>query len=214
MNEYLEGSIPFDDSGPATDVAAAKAELRREVASLIAAMSAEERSAASERLAERIRALPQYADARRVLLYSALPDEADVGALIDDLLGRGREVLLPVSDTETRRIKVVSVSDPARELRDGAYGILEPLGGMPLEDPGAIDFVIVPGRAFDSGCRRLGRGKGYYDGFLSRLRPFGAGGPMKLGVAFSCQLAESVPTVPRDVSMDAVATEHKIIRPD
>ena len=214
MGEYLDDAIPFDDSGPATDIAAAKAELRCEVASLIAAMSAEERSAASARLVERVRKLPEFSAAGRVLLYSALPDEADVGALIDDLLGRGREVLLPVSDTEKREIRVVSVSDPARDLRDGAYGILEPLGGMPLEDPGAIDFVIVPGRAFDAAGRRLGRGKGYYDGFLSRLRPFGAGGPMKLGVGFSCQLAESVPTVPRDVSMDAVATEQRVIRRD
>jgi len=213
MGGHLADAIPFDDSGPATDVAAAKAELRYEVASLIASMSAEERSAASGLLVERVRELPEFAAARRVLLYSALPDEADVGALIDDLLGRGREVLLPVSDTASREIKVVSVADPARELRDGAYGILEPLGGMPLEDPGAIDFVIVPGRAFDSAGRRLGRGKGYYDGFLSRLRPFGSGRPMKLGVGFSCQLTESVPTVPRDVSMDAVATEQRVIRP-
>ncbi|MHC4251076.1 MAG: 5-formyltetrahydrofolate cyclo-ligase [Planctomycetota bacterium] len=213
MGEYLEDSIPFDDSSAAVDVAAAKAGLRREIKGRIAAMTPEERAEASSLLAERVRALPEFAAARRVLLYSALPDEADVGALMDDLIGRGREVLLPVSDTATREIKVVSVADPARELRDGAYGILEPLGGMPLEDPGAIDFIIVPGRAFDSDGRRLGRGKGYYDGFLSRLAPFGSGGPMKLGVAFSCQLADAVPTEPRDVNMDAVATERRVIRP-
>ncbi|MHC5056340.1 MAG: 5-formyltetrahydrofolate cyclo-ligase [Planctomycetota bacterium] len=212
MGEYLEDAIPFDDSGPEVDVAAAKAGLRREIKGRIAAMSPEARAEASAALSELVRELPEFAAARRVLIYSALPDEADMSALIEDLIGRGREVLLPVSDTAMREIKVVSVADPARELRDGAYGILEPLDGMPLEDPGAIDFVIVPGRAFDSGGRRLGRGKGYYDGFLSRLRPFGSGGPMKLGVAFSCQLAGAVPTEPRDVNMDAVATERRVIR--
>ncbi len=136
-----------------------------------------------------------------------------MGAIMDDLIGRGREVLLPVSVTKTREIKVVSVADPARELRDGTFGILEPTKGMPLADLSAIDFVIVPGRAFDSDGRRLGRGKGYYDGFLSRLKPFGAGGPMKLGVAFACQLADAVPVEPRDVNMDAIATEHRVIRP-
>ena len=156
MGNYLENAIPFDDSGPAVDVAAAKADLRREIKVRIAAMTPEERAQASSLLTERVQALPEFAVAGRVLLYSALPDEADVGALMDDLIARGREVLLPVADTATREIKVVSVSDPARELRDGAYGILEPLGGMPLEDPGAIDFVVVPGRAFDSGGRRLG----------------------------------------------------------
>ena len=38
-------------------------------------------------------------------------------------------------------------------------------------------------------------------------------GPMKLGVAFACQLADAVPTEPRDVGMDAVATERSVIRP-
>lgn len=214
MGEYLKDAIPFDDSGPASDIPKAKAELRREIRALVGAMMPEERERASALLIERVRALPEFAAARRVFMYCALPDEADVGALMDDLIGRGCEVLLPVSETASREIKVVSVADPARELRDGAYGILEPLGGMPLDDPGAIDFVIVPGRAFDPAGRRLGRGKGYYDGFLSRLQPFGAGGPMKLGVAFACQLADAVPTEPRDVNMDAVATEHRVIRPE
>jgi 5-formyltetrahydrofolate cyclo-ligase len=213
MGEYLEDAIPFDDSGATLDVAAAKADLRCEIKSLVEAMSAAERAEASAALSELVRELPEFAAARSVLVYSAMADEVDMSALIDDLIGRGREVLLPVSVTATREIKVVSVADPARELRDGAYGILEPVGGMPLEDVSAIDFVVVPGRAFDPAGRRLGRGKGYYDGFLSRLKPFGAGGPMKLGVAFACQLADTVPTEPRDVSMDAVATERRVMRP-
>ncbi len=213
MGEYLENAIPFDDSSAAVDVAAAKAGLRREIKSRVGAMSAEERAEASAALSGLVRELPEFAVARRVLIYSALADEVDMSALIGDLLGRGREVLLPVSETATREIKVISVADPARELRDGAYGILEPVGGLPLEDVSGIDFVIVPGRAFDPAGRRLGRGKGYYDGFLSRLKPFASGGPMKLGVAFACQFADAVPTEPRDVNMDAVATERRVIRP-
>ena len=206
--------IRFDYSSAGVETAAAKDELRRDIEARMTKISAEERSAASARLVERIQALPQYAEARSVLLYSALPDEVDMDPIMDDLLGRGRELLLPVLNIRESDISIVSVADPRRELRDGAYGILEPLDGMPLSDLNGIDFVIVPGRSFDAAGRRLGRGRGCYDEFLARLKPFGSGGPMKLGVAFACQLSEAVPTGPLDVSMDAVATESTFIRPD
>ena len=38
MSEHLDDSIPFDDSGPKVDVAAAKAELRLEIGNCVAAM--------------------------------------------------------------------------------------------------------------------------------------------------------------------------------
>ena len=131
---------------------------------------------------------------------------------MDGAIRTGREVLLPITDTERHELRVASVEDPARDLRDGAYGILEPRDGLPLGDPSALDLILVPGRAFDPGGGRLGRGKGYYDGFLSRLRPARADGPYKLGVGFACQLVESVPMQVRDVRVDAAVTEKGVAR--
>jgi 5-formyltetrahydrofolate cyclo-ligase len=199
--------IPLDGPLEGEDYAAAKSALRGEIKKRVAAMSSEARAAASAVICDEIAKLPEYQKARRILFYHGLPDEVDLAALMDRAIGTGREVLLPVSDTERRELKVVSVEDPARDLRDGAYGILEPREGLPLGDPAALDLILVPGRAFDSAGGRLGRGKGYYDGFLSRLRPARADGPYKLGVGFACQLVESVPMQVRDVRMDAVATE-------
>ena len=204
--------IPLDGPLEGGDYIAAKAALRREIKKRVASMPPEARARASAVICDQIAKLPEYRAARRILFYHALPDEADLAALMDSAVRAGREVLLPVSDTGRRELKVVSVEDPARDLRDGAYGILEPREGLPLGDPAALDLILVPGRAFDPGGGRLGRGKGYYDGFLSRLRPARVGGPFKLGVGFACQLVESVPMQVRDVRLDAAVTEKGVTR--
>jgi len=206
--------IPFDETGVGSseDLRKAKAELRRRIARLVAAMSFRERADASAAVARAVLELPEFVRARSIIFYSALPDETDLGALVDDAISSGREVLFPITDRERHELAFASVEDPLRDLREGAYGILEPREGLPLADLSHVDLVLVPGRAFDREGGRLGRGKGYYDGFLARVRPFGKGGPFKLGVAFACQLVERVPVGPRDVRVDAVVTELGVVR--
>jgi 5-formyltetrahydrofolate cyclo-ligase len=204
--------IPLDGPLEGEDYAAAKAALRREIRKRVASMPPEAREKASAVICDRIAKLSEYQKARRILFYHALPDEVDLAALMDGAIRTGREVLLPITDTERHELRIASVDDPARDLRDGALGVLEPRKGLPLGDPAALDLILVPGRAFDAAGGRLGRGKGYYDGFLSRLRPARVGGPFKLGVGFACQLVESVPMQVRDVRVDAVATEKGVMR--
>jgi 5-formyltetrahydrofolate cyclo-ligase len=63
--------------------------------------------------------------------------------------------------------------------------------------------MIVPGVAFDSEGHRLGRGKGFYDSYLSSPH---AARIYKIGVCFPWQLVESVLTEPHDIQMDEVIT--------
>ena len=171
MTSSDDAPIPIDGPLDSEDIAKEKAALRREMKARVAAMSAEERFAAGERVSDNIRALDEWRTAKAVLFYHALPDELNLDFLMDDAIQSGREVLLPVCDVEKRSMRIVGVTDPARDLREGAYGIMEPAHGMPLECVDTLDLVLVPGRAFDSRGGRLGRGKGYYDGFLGALRP-------------------------------------------
>ena len=85
-----------------------------------------------------------------------------------------------------------------QDLQAGAFGILEPTGKL-FTDYKKIDVAVVPGMAFDKEGRRLGRGKGYYDRFL-RLLP----NTYKIGICFSWQLVDHVPTDEHDILMDQV----------
>ena len=87
----------------------------------------------------------------------------------------------------------------AQSLSAGAYGIMEPQYGEPCRAEES-ELRVVPGVAFAEDGRRLGRGKGYYDRYLSRaeLRAF------TVGVCYGCQLRDDIPAEPHDKKVDMV----------
>lgn len=86
-----------------------------------------------------------------------------------------------------------------------------PQGPKPDQElhlPENIDLVLVPGLAFSQDRHRLGRGGGFFD----RLLGGRAAQAFKLGVCFSFQIVESVPTEAHDIIMDAIVTESATLR--
>lgn len=139
---------------------------------------------------------PRIAEGKTILLYCALPDEVPTMDFMEWLTVQGKRVLLPrvISDTDMELRRYTGHAD----LEKGAFGILEPVGET-FTDYAAIDVAVVPGMAFDREGHRLGRGKGYYDRFLSRI-PY----VYKIGVCFPWQVVDSVPTDGYDMRMDEV----------
>jgi len=69
-----------------------------------------------------------------------------------------------------------------------------------------VDFVLVPGVAFDSRCGRLGYGAGFYDGLLANRR---ISQTRLVAGAFEVQMVERVPMLAHDVYLDLVLTEKR-----
>ena len=65
------------------------------------------------------------------------------------------------------------------------------------------DLVLVPGLAFTRAGHRLGRGGGFYD----RLLAGRAKDALKVGICFSLQLLETIPTEAHDAVLDAVISD-------
>jgi 5-formyltetrahydrofolate cyclo-ligase len=59
----------------------------------------------------------------------------------------------------------------------------------------------VPLVAFDKNRNRLGRGKGYYDRYLTDKDSF------NIALAYSCQELEEIPINKNDVKMSMILTE-------
>ena len=126
--------------------------------------------------------------------YHALPFEADpvIGTL------PGVEWVFPRMTGESL------VFHRGERFTEGRFGITEPHASSEVIAPAMMTGVLVPGLAFDTNGGRLGRGKGLYDRALSSF------GGIAVGVAFSAQLIERVPTAKWDVPLDAIVTEQSV----
>ena len=67
------------------------------------------------------------------------------------------------------------------------------------------EVILVPGLAFSEKGERLGRGKGFYDKYLSQYRG------IKIGICFSEQLIENLPSEKHDETLDYIVTDERII---
>ena len=143
---------------------------------------------------------PRVQEADTILMYHSLPDEVNTHSALDKLLAMGKRVLLPkvISDT-VMTIHEYTGQDSLKPSEP--YGILEPITPEFSIFNSQFSIVVVPGMAFDKQGHRLGRGKGYYDRFLSRVPNI-----YKLGVCFPFQMLEAVPSEPTDIVMDEVIT--------
>jgi 5,10-methenyltetrahydrofolate synthetase len=135
-------------------------------------------------------------ESRVVMAFWPLPDEVDIRPLIDRLVDEGKTVLLPkVTGDETMELRRYTSQ---ADLSEGAFHIMEPVG-EPFVDYGQIDVALVPGVAFDAAGHRLGRGRGYYDRFLSECPAI-----YKIGVCFPFQRVAEVPVEAHDVVLDQI----------
>ncbi len=182
-----------------------KAEARREAARRVAALTDEQREDAGHRVRQRLAELKEFLHARTVMLFVAMEDEVHTLPIIEDALAAGKTVVLPHVDRAARTMDARIVRDPSRDLVPGVFGIPEPRD-CPVADPASIDFVLVPGRAFDRTGNRLGRGGGYYDRFLASLDA------VLCGCGFAAQIVDDVPVEPHDLPLELIVTEDEVIR--
>jgi 5-formyltetrahydrofolate cyclo-ligase len=101
----------------------------------------------------------------------------------------------------------IEVKSLASNVQPGALGVREPVDGVPtpIFD---IDLVIVPGLGFDESGNRLGRGRGFYDRFLSHREFRG----VACGLAYEQQVLPEVPVDETDFLMDMLVTDQKVRR--
>lgn len=141
-----------------------------------------------------------------VMVYVSKPPEVRTHEFIRGLLAAGRRVIVPIIEREDRSLRL-SYLDDLSSLVPSTFNVPEPIGSEVPAPADEVGLTIIPVIAFDGRGNRLGYGAGYYDRFLAS-RP----GMVKVGLAFSCQEAASIPADDYDIKLDCVVTERGIIR--
>ena len=169
--------------------------LRKIIKVRVSAISPEERKKREEILHNNLFSMPEFVAANTVMLFANLPDEIATFSLIDKSIAMGKKIFLPVINGDD-----MTACEFKGEYKIGKYDIKEPLTPhSSLLTPHSIDFILVPGVAFSPNGYRLGRGKGYYDKFLSKQTDL-----FTVGVCFREQFFLDIPTEPHDIPMRKV----------
>lgn len=182
------------------DLKIQKRDLRRELRQRINGTSAAEWAAGSEAVRARLERLPEWRAARRVLGFAPMPAEIDVWPVLAHALADGKVVSLPRYDPATAGYVAAQVGNLEQDVVSGAFGLREPVAGCPVWPWNQLDFILVPGLGFDSGGRRLGRGKGYYDRMLSTATG------VFCGVAMDWQMKPAIPAETHDAHLACILT--------
>ena len=175
-----------------------KKEVRRAIRDLKRAVPFEEKLRRSEAIMHKVELLPQFEQAKTVLLYWSMDDEVQTHSFVERWY-REKTLLLPCVDGNDLRLR--QYTGPECMVAGEQFGIGEPTGEefTRLDE---VEMIIVPGVAFDRHNNRMGRGRGFYDRLLSSTPS-----ALKVGVAFDFQMLDEIPVEPFDIPMDKVVTE-------
>lgn len=182
-----------------------KAEIRREMKARRKALAADEKAAAGAAVCEKLKARSDIGEmidpsdsGSSLAVYLASPDEINIDPYIEYVLHMGVEVVAPRWNGETYELAKLKGLDE-KDLRRGPMGIREPVDADIVE-PKKVYAWIIPGLAFTRGGKRLGYGGGWYDRLLASA-PKGA---IKIGVAYSFQIVDDLPSEPHDIQITDV----------
>jgi 5-formyltetrahydrofolate cyclo-ligase len=185
----------------------AKRSLRERILGTRDALPAATRARFGEAIVAALCAREDFRLAATVLLSLAFRSEWETRPLFAAALALGKTAVAPRVNPASRMLDLYAIADLERDVASGYQGIAEPLAHCRSIAPSAVDWVLVPGVAFDARGYRIGYGGGYYDRLLPTLRD----DARRIAGAFELQIVERVPAAAHDLRVDAIVTEARTL---
>ncbi len=184
-----------------------KKALRQELRAKLSAIPPEELQRRSAAACQLLCQQEEYARAQTLMIFLSTPHEVDTQTLALQAWADQKTVLAPRVAWDQRRMLPVEIHSLVGGLEEGYMGIREPVEGIPVP-VSEIDLVVVPGLGFDEQGNRLGRGRGFYDRFLSHPDFRG----VACALALELQVVPAIPVGPSDVGVDMLVTDVRVRR--
>ncbi len=151
-----------------------------------------------------------YKNINTASLYHPINNEIEPSEFIKYFEDRNIIMSMPVVDNKTKTL-IFRKWSPKDQLKIGTFGILEPSYKKKIILP---QIMIVPMLMFDRELSRLGYGGGFYDKSIIKLKKHFQKEKkffITVGLAYSEQEIEKIPTEEHDVKLDYIVTEKELL---
>lgn len=155
----------------------------------------------------------EYKNATMILGFMPMNDEVDIVPLMKQALKDKKKVAVPKMAKSGNDMDFYLIDDFDGDFTsDNKYNIREPSENCTKLSPDQIPsdaLIFVPGLVFNLEGARLGRGKGYYDKYLSRVPDCDK--RIVCGVCFTICVTKAVPIEKNDVRINYLLNEYGFI---
>lgn len=157
----------------------------------------------SSAIRDEVRASDFFLGAECISSYISIRSEVSTHGGILRAIEAGKTICSPkIFGKDLRLFRILNM---AQDLLPGTFGVLEPNEACEEISLARPTLHIIPGVVFDLHGNRIGYGKGYYDRFLKKI-PNDA---ITVGLAFDCQVVDSLPSEPTDVPLKYLVTPER-----
>lgn len=155
----------------------------------------------------------EYKTAPAIFAYMAMPDEIDLSIIINKALQDGKKVAVPrmIPDSNDMDFFYIDSLESSFTV-DNPYHIMEPSPDCQqviINEIPSNTVVLCPGLAFNLEGARLGRGKGYYDKYLSQVKDETV---LRCGVCTVNVITKAIPAESDDIFMTHLLNEYGFVK--
>jgi 5-formyltetrahydrofolate cyclo-ligase len=160
-------------------------------------------------IAQRLFGMGEFKKSKTIFCFLSTSFEVQTERIIRESLRLGKQVLVPLLDPGGENLKASRIPSMDIDFVIGEYGVRQPAPKFRNIAPFSnIDFVVVPGLAFDRFGNRIGYGGGFYDKFFKKI----TGNVSRVAVGYDFQLFNLVPHSDLDEPVHFFITETKALR--
>ena len=192
-----------------TSIAQAKNAIRQDIIQKREELGDLEKNEKSLAISKRLFGMDEFKKSKVVFCFLSTFFEVQTEKIIRESLRLGKQVLVPLLDSEEGNLQASRIPSLDIDFMIGKYGIKQPtLKSRDIVACSNIDFVVVPGLAFDNIGNRIGYGAGFYDKFFKKI----SSGVTRVAVSYDFQLLNLVPHSDLDEPVHFLITETQALR--
>lgn len=185
------------------DIAGRKKEIRKQLLEKRKTIGKTACLSKSREIEKRVLESEAFATAKIIHFYLSDDVEVQTDRLIEETLRLGKRVVVPLFSKMS--LSEITDLNPLRFEVDpfGIRSLKKPF--YKEVSPEVVDLWMIPGVAYDTIGRRIGRGGGYYDRLLANTSG------TVIGLAFEFQILDHLPASSTDRKVDQIMTEDRTI---